>query len=63
MAEFDIYHTAQKLVDEFGADALTEAVLRTNEFIKEGNVDAVEQWECVIRTVKIFLSTDGGTVH
>jgi hypothetical protein len=63
MAENDIYRLAQDLVDDFGEDALKEAVWRINAFLDEGNVDAVEQWECVLRTVKIFLSGHTGTVH
>ena len=63
MAENDIYRLAQDLVDDFGEDALKEAAWRLNSFLEEGNVDAVEQWECVLRTVKIFLSGHTGTVH
>ena len=58
MVEFDIYRTAQKLVDELGTDALTEAAMRIHASMREGDVDAVERWECVMRTVKIFLSSN-----
>jgi hypothetical protein len=58
MAEFDIYRTAQELVDELGTDALAEAALRMNASMENGNIDDVEQWECVMRTVKIFLAQD-----
>jgi hypothetical protein len=63
MAESDIYRLAQDLVDDFGEDALKEAAWPLNSFLEAGNVDAVEQWECVLRPVKIFLSSHTGTVH
>lgn len=63
MTEFDIYRTAQELVDELGLEALPEATLRMNASMEEGDIDAVERWECVIRTVKIFLSTNTVVVH
>jgi len=63
MIEFDIYRTAQELIDELGQDALAEAALRMNASMEEGDVDAVERWECVMRTVKIFLSTNTVVVH
>jgi hypothetical protein len=63
MAENDIYRLAEKLVDDFGEDALKEVAWRVNAFMEEGNADAVEQWECVMRMVKIFLSAHAGTLH
>lgn len=63
MLEFDIYGTAQKLVDELGTDALAEAALRMNAFMEDGDVDAVEHWEGVMRTVKIFIASNVIVTH
>lgn len=51
MDEMDIWRTAKILIASYGQDASTEATIRADEALREGQPDGVNVWMRVMRAV------------
>ena len=57
MDDFDIYETAQKLINEYGREALVEAAMRSDRMLDRGDQHAVGQWNKVMQAVEELQSS------
>ena len=47
ISDADIFHTASKLIERYGLDAVTVAGMRAEELLTNGNMEGYRMWKRV----------------
>ncbi len=66
IAEIDIYRSAKLLIDQHGDSAATEAAMRADEFLDQGNMDGKRVWMRIMQAIEELQRErpgDGEAVH
>ncbi len=65
-SDLDIYHSAQVLVKQHGADAPVHAAMRADAMLEVADMDGYAVWKRILRAVEELRRAEprpGGTVH
>ncbi len=66
ISDLDIWRAAKIMVKRYGAGAATEAALRADEFLDQGNLDGQRLWMRIMQTIEELhrqRPRDGEAVH
>ncbi|MEQ8165183.1 MAG: hypothetical protein RIC93_03795 [Alphaproteobacteria bacterium] len=47
ISDADVFHTANKLIERYGQDAVTVAVMRAEALLTSGNMEGYRMWKRV----------------
>ncbi len=66
ISDLDIWRAAQVVVKRYGKDAATEAAIRADEFLDQGNLDGKRLWKRIMLAIEELQRErprDGEAVH
>ena len=52
ISDLDIWRSAQAMVEHYGDGAATEAAMRADEFLDQGNIGGKRVWLRIVRTIE-----------
>ena len=52
LSDFDIWRAAQAMVKRYSDSAATEAAMRADEFLDQGNLDGKRLWMRIMQTIE-----------
>ncbi|MEL0107553.1 MAG: hypothetical protein VW802_11460 [Rhodospirillaceae bacterium] len=66
ISDADIFHTASRLIERYGHDAVTVAGMRAEELLTDGNMDGYRMWKRVGMVIDDMCTAgapEGANVH
>jgi len=63
MDGIDVWRAAKLLVDEYGADAPSQAVMKADAMRERGDLVGMRVWKRVMRAIAELQGTKNGTQH
>ena len=52
ISDLDLWHAAQVMVKRYGDGATTEAAMRADEFLDQGDLDGKRLWMRIVQTIE-----------
>ncbi len=52
ISDLDLWRAAQVMVKRYGKDAATEAAMRADEFLDQGNLDGKRLWMRIMQAIE-----------
>lgn len=63
MDDRGIYQSAKRLIDVYGADAVSEAATRADAMLERGDLAGATVWKQIIRAIVEIQMAEGRTKH
>ena len=66
ISDADVFHTASRLIERYGQDAVTGAGMRAEELLTTGNMDGYRMWKRVGMVIDDMCAAgapEGTNVH
>lgn len=63
MDEIEVYRTAKRVIDQYGADASVHAAKQTNVMLELGNLRGASVWKRIAWAVSRLEVSKGRTKH
>ncbi len=66
LSDLDLWRAAQVMVKHYGDGAATEAAMRADEFLDQGNIDGKRIWTRIMQAIEELQRErpgDGEAVH